>query len=150
MMYDPNGYGSNNYRHHRQGGLTSALMGIVDAIDNHLATSHNHAGAGGGVGDGRQHQRQQQQQQQSPSVAVPPLHRSDGGLGGIGRASESVSNASQYHGNATSAGAGADMDEIGDGRRMSEEESSLAIAREFLSRLLFMLACFVILCLLLF
>ena len=34
--------------------------------------------------------------------------------------------------------------------RMSEEESSLAMAREFLSRLLLMLACFVILCLLLF
>ena len=33
---------------------------------------------------------------------------------------------------------------------MSPQESSLAMAREFLSRLLLMLACFVVLCLLLF
>ena len=86
------------------------------------------------------------------------LDRSDGGLGGIGRASERNANA--------------DANDLG----ISGEDSSLATAREFLSRLvseavrrflpafvlvkhstsisidpqLLMLACFVILCLLLF
>ena len=58
-------------------------------------------------------------------------------MGGIGRASE-VHQTGNISGNG------------GDPTMMSEEESSLANAREFLSRLLLMLACFVILCLLLF
>lgn len=44
---------------------------------------------------------------------VPRLHRTDRGMGGIGSASEQLSSAQQYH----------------------EEDSSLAMAREFLSRL---------------
>jgi len=100
--------------HHRHGRLTSALLGIVDSIDNlgQLPPSSS----------------------SSLGVGVPPLHRSDGGLGGIGRASE------QHDG---------PRDGNGDGM-MRQEESSLVMAREFLSRLLLMLACFVILCLLLF
>ena len=43
---------------------------------------------------------------------VPRLHRTDRGMGGIGSASEQLSSAQQYH----------------------EEDSSLAMAREFLSR----------------
>ena len=107
------------HRHH--GRLTSALLGIVDTIDN-LANNSTSSGATGHA---------------STSVAsvVPTLHRSDGGMGGIGRASEVHQN-----------GNGGDPMMT----MMSEEESSLANAREFLSRLLLMLACFVILCLLLF
>lgn len=101
-----------NTQHH--GGLTSVFMGIVDTIDN-LAASQ------GGVNTVAQDNR-----------AVPTLHRSDGGIGGIGRASEQTNQ-------------DVNMQHV-----MSEEESSLEMAREFLSRLLLMLACFVILCLLLF
>ncbi|KAL9178478.1 hypothetical protein ACHAXT_001816 [Thalassiosira profunda] len=107
-------------QHHRHGGLTSALLGIVDAVDN-LAASRATAG---GTGSG-----------QLVTPAVPQLHRSDGGLGGIGRASERDANA--------------DANDLGNGG-INGEDSSLATAREFLSRLLLMLACFVILCLLLF
>jgi len=57
-------------------------------------------------------------------------------MGGIGRASE-VHQTGNISGNG------------GDPTMMSEDESSCH-AREFLSRLLLMLACFVILCLLLF
>ena len=96
------------------GGLTSVFMGIVDTIDN-LAASQ------GGVNTVAHNNR-----------AVPTLHRSDGGIGGIGRASEQTNQ-------------DVNMQHV-----MSEEESSLEMAREFLSRLLLMLACFVILCLLLF
>jgi len=75
---------------------------------------------------------------------VPTLHRSDGGLGGFGR--QNVNNNNNNNNSDTDSG---DINSEGN-RRMSEEESSLAMAREFLSRLLLMLACFVILCLLLF
>ena len=135
-------------QHHRHGGLTSALLGIVDAVDN-LAASRATAGGTGA--------------EQLVTPAVPQLHRSDGGLGGIGRASERNANA--------------DANNLGNGMN-SGEDSSLATAREFLTRLvsesclvpilrlfmgqngsqllspfypqLLMLACFVILCLLLF
>jgi len=109
---------THSHRHH--GRLTSALLGIVDTIDN-LANNSTSSGAG-------------QASTQAASV-VPTLHRSDGGMGGIGRASEVHQN-----------GNGGDPTMM----MMSEEESSLANAREFLLRLLLMLACFVILCLLLF
>jgi len=112
--------------HHRHGRLTSALLGIVDTIDSHLANTSHHASSSGASDGARE--------SQPPISTVPPLHRSDGGLGGIGRASEQ----SNHRGNAD------------DGNGMIEEESSLAMAREFLSRLLLMLACFVVLCLLLF
>jgi hypothetical protein len=99
------------YHPQHHGGLTSVLMGIVDTIDN-LAASNS------------------QVVQDNP--VVPTLHRSDGGMGGIGRASEhTAQDARMPH-------------------ALSEEESSLEMAREFLSRLLLMLACFVVLCLLLF
>jgi E3 ubiquitin-protein ligase RNF5 len=91
-----------NTPHH--GGLTSVLMGLVDTFDN-LASGPT-----------------------SDEARIPPLHRSDGGMGGIGRAWERDDGITS----------------------ISEEESSLELAREFLSRLLLMLACFVVLCLLLF
>ena len=93
-------------------------MGLVDTIDN-LAASQSEGGMNN--------------TQDPHNPIVPTLHRSDGGLGGIGRVSEQTNqdNASMPH-------------------IMSEEESSLEMAREFLSRLLLMLACFVVLCLLLF
>jgi hypothetical protein len=105
--------------HH--GRLTSVLMGIVDTIDN-LAEQHasRRGGQSASIVDA------------APPVAVPQLHRSDGGMGGIGRASEE--NSIQF--NST--------------QITTEEESSFEMAREFLSRLLLMLACFVVLCLLLF
>ena len=104
----PRAYHSNTQHH---GGLTSVLMGIVDTIDN-LAS--------------------QGTDRTDSNPVVPQLHRSDGGMGGIGRASEQPSQE-------------ADAPHL-----RSEEESSLEMAREFLSRLLLMLACFVVLCLLLF
>ena len=85
---------------HRHGRLTSALLRIVDSIDNlgQVPPSSSSSSLG---------------------VVVPPLHQSDGGLDGIGRASEQHD--SPQNGN-----------DIG---MMSQEESSLAMAREFLSRL---------------
>mmetsp|Transcript_9400 Transcript_9400/g.20015 ORF Transcript_9400/g.20015 Transcript_9400/m.20015 type:complete len:470 (-) Transcript_9400:62-1471(-) len=112
---------SQPHAHYQPGRLTSVLMGFVDSVDN-MASSH------GQQSDGR-----------SPNDIQPPpvpqLHRSDGGLGGIGRASEQ--NDTYFH-------------DIPSGNRAVAEDSSLALAREFLSRLLLMLACFVLLCLLLF
>lgn len=116
---------TNQHRHHRHGRLTSALLGFVDTIDN-LATSHHQPTAAPGA----------MQVQQPTTPAVPTLHRSDRGLGGIGRASERQQNGSS--------------EDAGENAAMSSEESSLATAKEFLSRLLLILACFVILCLLLF
>ena len=114
-------YTHSHHRHH--GRLTSALLGIVDTIDN---LANNSTSSGAGIG-----------QASTPAASVvPTLHRSDGGMGGIGRASEVHQNDN--------------MDGDPTMMMMSEEESSLANAREFLSRLLLMLACFVILCLLLF
>ena len=101
-----------NTQHH--GGLTSVLMALVDTVDNFASNSQRGTDRANG------------------NQVVPQLHRSDGGMGGIGRASE-------QH-----------IQESGTPHSMSEEESSLEMAREFLSRLLLMLACFVVLCLLLF
>lgn len=84
---------------HRHGRLTSALLRIVDSIDNLGQVPPSSSSSLG--------------------VVVPPLHQSDGGLDGIGRASEQHD--SPQNGN-----------DIG---MMSQEESSLAMAREFLSRL---------------
>lgn len=109
------------YAHRHNGRLTSVLMGFVNTIDNLAIQS-------GGSS--------RQQGNQPLAASIPQLHRSDGGLGGIGRSSEHT----QQGGQANSVHVNG----------MSEEESSLAMAREFLSRLLLMLACFVILCLLLF
>ena len=119
QSYSQMSYAHSHHRHH--GRLTSALLGIVDTIDNLANNSTSSGGAAQASG--------------APAASVvPTLHRSDGGMGGIGRASEVHQN-----------GNGVDPMMM-----MSEEESSLANAREFLSRLLLMLACFVILCLLLF
>jgi len=121
QSYSQMSYAHSHHRHH--GRLTSALLGIVDTIDN--LANNSTSGATGHASA-------------APAASVvPTLHRSDGGMGGIGRASEVHQNG--YVGN------GGDPTMM-----MSEEESSLANAREFLSRLLLMLACFVILCLLLF
>lgn len=103
-------------QHHSS--LTSVLMGLVDTIDN-LAASQS-------AGDTNY-------RQDTHNQIVPPLHRSDGGLGGIGRVSEQM-----------------DGNNVSMPQTMSAEESSLDMGREFLSRLLLMLACFVVLCLLLF
>ncbi|KAL7519212.1 hypothetical protein ACHAWX_003999 [Stephanocyclus meneghinianus] len=108
--------------HAHRGGLTSVLMGLVDTIDS-LAASHHAASQSATYG----------QSTQEETMAVPPLHRSDGGMGGIGRASEQSDSAFRP------------AQPV-----LTEEESSLEMAKEFLSRLLLMLACFVILCLLLF
>ena len=64
---------------------------------------------------------------------VPPLHRSDGGLGGIGRASEDEEQQQQTNTIPTPYGNNINNND-GIGMRY-EEESSLAMAREFLSRL---------------
>ena len=90
------------------------VSGIVHSIDNIGATTEN----------------QQQQQQRSSSSRrseVPVLHRSDGGLGGIGRQNNQQGTALQHLNNAGGVG-GNDDSMMG-----SEEDSSLA--REFLSRL---------------
>ena len=74
---------TNQHRHHRHGRLTSALLGFVDTIDN-LAISHHQPTTAPGA----------MQVQQPTTPAVPTLHRSDRGLGGIGRASERQQNGS--------------------------------------------------------
>ncbi|KAL7466892.1 hypothetical protein ACHAXS_007164 [Conticribra weissflogii] len=112
---------SQPYAHYQPGRLTSVLMGFVDSVDN-MASSR------GRPSDGRNPNSDQ-------APLVPQLHRSDGGLGGIGRASEQNNSR---------------VDDIFPGSSAGADESSLALAREFLSRLLLMLACFVLLCLLLF
>ena len=135
---------SHAYSHHHPGRLTSVLLGIVDTVDN-LAVSHaqRRAGMNNASTRGEATTTHGDNTVAAPMPVVPPLHRSDGGLGGIGRASEDVrspeNSISNYNGgNSTNS------------NNMSPEESSLAMAREFLSRLLLMLACFVVLCLLLF
>ena len=94
---------------------------MVDAFDN---------AANGRMQQQQQQNQQNQQQEQYQSANqatnVPPLHRSDGGLGGIGRASEVQRRRSNDV---------RTMGTDGFGRMMSEEESSLTVAREFLSRL---------------
>lgn len=89
------------------------------------------------------------------TAPVPALHR-DGGVGGVGRASENREEEERRHhrhtgilatrgpyGNYHSEYSAMPMYPEGD-------DSALATARDFLSRLLLMLSCFVILCLLLF
>jgi len=111
------------FQNRQMGGLMGIVSGLVHSIDN-IGAANPQSSSQGTTRD---------------QSDVPQIHRSDNGLGGIGRASEQNNerNTSQLDG---SGAAGA----------MGEEDSSLAMAREFLSRLLFMLACFVILCLLLF
>ena len=76
-----------DYRQTQMGGIMGLVSGIVHSIDNIGATTEN----------------QQQQQQRSLSSRrseVPVLHRSDGGLGGIGRQNNQQGTALQHLNNA--------------------------------------------------
>ena len=113
----------------------------MDTIDN-LATSHHHnaglhsTGATGEDATREGNSGQQQPAATAASISVPPLHRSDGGLGGIGRASEQQNNTNDNTNVGDDGADGYYGGNITNGiRMMSEEESSLAMAREFLSRL---------------
>jgi len=112
------------YRNRNMGGLMGIVSGLVHSIDNIGVESQQQRTSQGTTGD-----------------EVPQIHRRDGGLGGIGRASEQDNEYASHPDGSSGTTAGGVM---------GEEDSSLAMAREFLSRLLLMLACFVILCLLLF
>ncbi|KAL7495656.1 hypothetical protein ACHAWT_003976 [Skeletonema menzelii] len=112
------------FQNRQMGGLMGIVSGLVHSIDN-IGTANPQNSSQGTT---RDHQPE-----------VPQIHRSDNGLGGVGRASERNNERG-----------GEQLDGRGAAGVMDGEDSSLAMAREFLSRLLFMLACFVILCLLLF
>ena len=101
------------YRQTQMGGIMGLVSGIVHSIDN--------------IGAATENQQQQQRSLSSRRSEVPVLHRSDGGLGGIGRQNNQQGTALQHLNNAGGVG-GNDDSMMG-----SEEDSSLA--REFLSRL---------------
>ncbi len=134
---------TNNHHHHQRhqyGRLTSALLMIVDAIENNIGaatsmtiTAHSrHDSGGGGSGGGATSVEQDGQQQPplQPALVVPPLHRSDGGLGGIRqrrRAPESERGNTTIEGESSSY-----RNRV---NNINEEDLSMAVAREFLSRL---------------
>ena len=144
-------YRQNRQRRYFGGRLTSALLMIVDAVDDVLNSSGNNSTAGedGDVAGGGSSATTTES---STQLAIPSLHRPDGGLrqrpqrttsegGGVGGAmnvGEDVLGRG-YHNSSN-----------GMMRSDAGEDSSLLLAREFLSRLLLVLACFVLLCLLLF
>jgi hypothetical protein len=118
-------------RRHFGGRLTSALMMIVDAIDDAATTTASATAAGGGgrgAGDGG-----------PPAAAaphrprIPTLHRHEGGgPGGEARRGAAVA--------ASSSSGGGEYGHRRNSNGMTfpmgvEEESSMTIAREFLSRL---------------
>jgi hypothetical protein len=118
-------------RRHFGGRLTSALMMIVDAIDDAATTTVSATaaeGGGRGAGDGG-----------PPAAAaphrprIPTLHRQEGvGPGGEARRGAAVA--------ASSSSGGGEYGHRRNSNGMSfpmgvEEESSMTIAREFLSRL---------------
>jgi len=98
------------FQNRQMGGLMGIVSGLVHSIDN-IGAANPQSSSQGTTRD---------------QSDVPQIHRSDNGLGGIGRASEQNNerNTSQLDDSGV-AGAGA----------MGEEDSSLAMAREFLSRL---------------
>ncbi len=103
----------------QMGGLMGIVSGLVQSIDN-IGTAANPTSESTATRDRHR------------SGEVPQIHRSDNGLGGIGRASErnsdrSSSSGEQFDGRMGAAG--------GAGGVMNGEDSSLAMAREFLSRL---------------
>jgi hypothetical protein len=84
---------------------------------------------------------------ESAQLAIPSLHRPDGGIRQR-RTSEGVRGTMNEGEDVL--GRGYHHDSNGIMRSDAGEDSSLLLAREFLSRLLLVLACFVLLCLLLF
>ena len=146
-------YRQNRQRRYFGGRLTSALLMIVDVVDDVLNSSANNSTAGGdgGVAGGGSSATTES----STQLAIPSLHRPDGGLrqrpqrttsegGGVGGGAINVGEdvlGQGYHNNSSNGMMRSDA---------GEEDSSLLLAREFLSRLLLVLACFVLLCLLLF
>ena len=101
------------------------VSGLVQSIDN-IGTAANPSSEGATTTRDRHR-----------SGEVPQIHRSDNGLGGIGRASERNSDRSsgeQFDGRMGAAAGGA-------GGVMDGEDSSLAMAREFLSRLVSRCTC---------
>lgn len=92
------------FRNRQMGGLMGIVSGLVNSIDNIGAAN-------------------QQQSTSRDQPEVPQIHRSDNGLGGIGRASEQNNDEQHFDGRGGAAGG------------MGGEDSSLAMAREFLSRL---------------
>ena len=101
------------YRPPRQSSLMGIVSGLVHSIDNI------------GVAENQQRTSQSQGTTTRDQTEVPMIHRQDGGLGGIGRASEQSNerNGVQQGDSGTTTG------------MIGEEDSSLAMAREFLSRL---------------
>ena len=110
---------------------------VVDAIENNIGaatsmtiTAHSRndsSGGGGGGGTTPVEQDGQQQPPLQPALVIPPLHRLDGGLSGIrqrrrtpesDRGNTTIEGESYFYGN-----------------RVNEEDTSVAVAREFLSRL---------------
>jgi hypothetical protein len=84
---------------------------------------------------------------ESAQLAIPSLHRPDGGIRQR-HTSEGVRGTMNEGEDVL--GRGYHHDSNGIMRSDAGEDSSLLLAREFLSRLLLVLACFVLLCLLLF
>ncbi|KAL3810797.1 hypothetical protein ACHAXA_006827 [Cyclostephanos tholiformis] len=107
------------------GRLTSALMMIVDAIDN-AATNATSMTGGIGMGDGGSSTADGGGQ---PRSRIPSLHRTDGGQRGGSEGSSSLGGEVNRYRN------------INDTANVirEEEDSSLATARDFLSRLFTML-----------
>ncbi len=90
------------FQNRQMGGLMGIVSGLVHSIDN--------------IGAANQQSTTRDQSE------VPQIHRSDNGLGGIGRASEQNNDEQRFDGR-------------GAAGVMGGEDSSLAMAREFLSRL---------------
>ena len=96
------------FQNRQMGGLMGIVSGLVHSIDN-IGAANTQSSSHGTTRD---------------QSDVPQIHRSDNGLGGIGRASEQNNELN-----------GAQLDGSGAAGAMGEEDSSLAMAREFLSRL---------------
>lgn len=92
------------FQNRQMGGLMGIVSGLVHSIDN--------------IGAANQQSTTRDQSE------VPQIHRSDNGLGGIGRASEQNNDNDEQH-----------FDGRGAAGVIGGEDSSLAMAREFLSRL---------------
>lgn len=125
---------------------------IVDAIEHNIGTaastttasdSRRDSVGGGGAGAGTT--PTVQDGQNPPTLVVPPLHRSDGGLGGLRqRRQRQLESDGRIHGATTTTLDGGAHDFYGNSgwnSSSNEEDSSLAVAREFLSRLVSANAC---------
>jgi hypothetical protein len=116
---------------------------IVDVVDDVLNSANTTTGGGAGAGAGSITATTTE----SAQLAIPSLHRPDGGIRQR-RTSEGVRGTMNEGEDVL--GRGYHHDSNGIMRSDAGEDSSLLLAREFLSRLLLVLACFVLLCLLLF